>query len=80
MLTQSVTGPVGPVTPSIYWSCKISTGPTNISLTQQEKTMHEIHNQCSFFYSFHLHLFQKHAGTFLWEKLNKNVTKCLLDL
>ena len=27
-LTQNDTGPVGPVTPSIYWSCKIFTGPT----------------------------------------------------
>ena len=26
-LTQNDTGPVGPVTPSIYWSCKIFTGP-----------------------------------------------------
>ena len=28
MLTQNDTGPVGPVTPSIYWSCKMFTGPT----------------------------------------------------
>ena len=27
-LTQNDTGPVGPVTPSICWSCKIFTGPT----------------------------------------------------
>ena len=27
-LTQDDTGPVGPVTPSIYWSCKRFTGPT----------------------------------------------------
>ena len=27
-LTQNDTGPVGPVTPSIYWSCKKFTGPT----------------------------------------------------
>ena len=27
-LTQNDTGPVGPVTPSIYWSCKMFTGPT----------------------------------------------------
>ena len=27
MLTQNDTGPVGPVTPSIYWSCRIFTGP-----------------------------------------------------
>ena len=27
-LTQNDTGPVGPITPSIYWSCKIFTGPT----------------------------------------------------
>ena len=27
-LTQNDTGPVGPVTPSIYWSCKFFTGPT----------------------------------------------------
>ena len=27
-LTQNETGPVGPVTPSIYWSCKMFTGPT----------------------------------------------------
>ena len=27
-LTQTVTGPVGPVTPRIYWSCEIVTGPT----------------------------------------------------
>ena len=27
-LTQNDTCPVGPVTPSIYWSCKIFTGPT----------------------------------------------------
>ena len=26
-LTQNDTGPVGPVTPSIYWSCKMFTGP-----------------------------------------------------
>ena len=28
MLTQKDTGPVGPVTPSICWSCKFFTGPT----------------------------------------------------
>ena len=27
-LTQNDTAPVGPVTPSIYWSCKMFTGPT----------------------------------------------------
>ena len=27
-LTKKVTGPVGPVTPRIYWSCKKITGPT----------------------------------------------------
>ena len=27
-LTQTVTGPVGPVTPRIYWSSKDFTGPT----------------------------------------------------
>ena len=27
-LTQNNTGPVGPVTPSICWSCKMFTGPT----------------------------------------------------
>ena len=27
-LTQNDTGPVGPVTPSIYWSYKMFTGPT----------------------------------------------------
>ena len=27
-LTQNDTGPVGPVTPTICWSCKIFTGPT----------------------------------------------------
>ena len=27
-LTQNDTGPVGPVTPSICWSCKLFTGPT----------------------------------------------------
>ena len=27
-LTQNDTGPVGPLTPSIYWSCKMFTGPT----------------------------------------------------
>ena len=27
-LTQNHTGPVGPVTPSICWSCKLFTGPT----------------------------------------------------
>ena len=32
-LTQNLTGPVGPVAPSIYWSCKGFTGPTNFSLT-----------------------------------------------
>ena len=26
-LTHNDTGPVGPVTPSIYWSCKNFTGP-----------------------------------------------------
>ena len=26
-LTKIDTGPVGPVTPSIYWSCKMFTGP-----------------------------------------------------
>ena len=31
-VTQTVTGPVGPVTPRIYWSCKNFAGPTNISL------------------------------------------------
>ena len=28
-LTQNGTGPVGPVSPRIYWSCKNFTGPTN---------------------------------------------------
>ena len=32
-LTQNVTGPVGPVTPTIYWSCNFFIGPTNFSLT-----------------------------------------------
>ena len=32
-LTQSVTGLLGPITPSIYWSCKLFTGATNFSLT-----------------------------------------------
>ena len=27
-LTQNDTGPIGPVTPSIYWSCEMFTGPT----------------------------------------------------
>ena len=27
-LTQNDTGPVGPVTPNIYWSCEMFTGPT----------------------------------------------------
>ena len=36
-LTQNDTGPVGPVTPSIYWSCKIFTGPTFFSLTYNKK-------------------------------------------
>ena len=73
MLTQSVTGPVGPVTPSIYWSCKISTGPTNISLTQQEKTMHEIHNQCSFFIHFIFIYFKNMLG----HSCGKNLTRML---
>ena len=29
-LTQTVTGPVGPLKPRIYWSCKIFTGPKKI--------------------------------------------------
>ena len=28
-LTLKVTGPIGPVAPRIYWSCKILTGPTS---------------------------------------------------
>ena len=36
-LTQNGTGPVGPVTPRIYWSCKFFTGPTNFSWTLKEK-------------------------------------------
>ena len=36
-LTQNGTGPVGPVTLRIYWSCKIFTGPTIFSLTLKEK-------------------------------------------
>ena len=31
-LTQNGTGPVGPVKPKIYWSCKNVAGPTNFSL------------------------------------------------
>ena len=42
-LTQNVTGPIRPVTPSIYWSCKIFTDPTHFSLTFQQKTLHKIH-------------------------------------
>ena len=30
-LTKKVTGPVGPVTPRIFWSCKKYTGPTIFS-------------------------------------------------
>ena len=50
MLTQTVTGPVGPVTPRIYWSCKIFTGPTIFSLIQKEKTLPKIHRQVIFIY------------------------------
>ena len=32
-LTQNGTGPEGPVTQRIYWSCKNVAGPTNFSLT-----------------------------------------------
>ena len=39
-LTQDDTGPVGPVTPSIYWSCKMFTGPT--FLLQHNKKEHWI--------------------------------------
>ena len=42
-LTQNDTGPVGPVTPRIYWSCKIFTGPTNLSLTLKEKKLTDIY-------------------------------------
>ena len=39
MLTQTVTGPVGPVTPRIYWSCKNFTGPTIFSEYKNEKNI-----------------------------------------
>ena len=32
-LTQNATGPIGPESPRILWSCKILTGPTYFSLT-----------------------------------------------
>ena len=38
-LTQNVPGPVGPVTPRTYWSCKILTGPTFFSLTITRKNI-----------------------------------------
>ena len=37
--TQTVTGPEGPVTPRVYWSCKMFTGPTKFSLSSQEKNI-----------------------------------------
>ena len=56
-LTQNGTGPVEPVTPRIYWSCKDFSGPTNFSLTYKEKFTDSI-----YLYLFYLHLFQKHLG------------------
>ena len=79
-LTQHVTGHVGPVTPSIYWSCKIFTGCTIFSLTLQEKTLHEIHQQHLFLFTLSSFI-SKTFGYILEGKLvDKNVRKCLLAL
>ena len=50
-LTQNGAGPVGPVTPRIYWSCKIFTGPTNLSLTFK-KTLLKIDRHHLFLFIF----------------------------
>ena len=62
MLTQTVTGPVGPVTPRIY------SGPAQTLLVLQiflkyKKKKHCIKSTANiYFYLFHLHLFQKHLA------------------
>ena len=57
--TQNFTGPVGQVTPWIYWSYNIFTGPTNFSLEITSKKIHRQH-----LFLFYLHLFQKQYRTF----------------
>ena len=61
MLTQKVTGPVGPLIPRIYWSCQNFTGSTNFSSKCQlftkfffditrKKTLHKILQQHLFLF------------------------------
>ena len=49
-LTRNGTGPIGPVTPRIYWFCKNFTNPTIFSLSLKEKTLHKIHRQHLFLF------------------------------
>ena len=63
-LIQNGTGPVGPVTLRIYWSCKNLTGPTISSLTLKEKTLHKIHRQHLFLFILSS-LISKTFGIFL---------------
>ena len=77
-LTQNETGPGGPVTPSIYWSCRNFTGPT--FFFKHNKKEHWIKFTTTFIF-INFNFISKTFGDILGGKLfNKNVSKCLLGL
>ena len=62
-LTQNAIGPVEPVTPRMYWSCKILTGPTFFFFNITRKNC--IKFTTTFISSYFIFIFfQKHLGTF----------------
>ena len=78
-LTQNDTGPVGPVTPSICWSCKILTGPT--FFLEHNKKEHCIKFTTTFIFVDFIFIYFKNIWGHSWGKpFNKNVSKCLLGL
>ena len=77
MLTQNITGRVGPVTFRMCWSYKVLIGPT-IFLNINNKKKHCIKfTDNVYLYLFYLHLFQKTFGGILEGNL---VFECLLAL
>ena len=75
-----VTGPVGLVTPRIYWSCKIITGPINFSLTEQEKISHKNQQQHLFLFMLCSFISKIFEDIFAGKLVNKIVPKSLLAL
>ena len=76
-LTQNVTGPVAPITPRIYWSSKIFTGPTSFFFNITKKK-HCIQFIDIYFNLFYLCLFQTTFGDILeGENLLKKMSPCV---